>query len=58
MTARFYARRPPRGDDWRLLFSIGVIFFIWFLSSLRTRMLAAEGPAGRLAGRSRCAEQQ
>lgn len=30
------------------LWSLGVIFFIWFLGSLRVRLLAAEGPTGRL----------
>jgi hypothetical protein len=31
-----------------LLFSIGVIFFIWFLGSLRSHYLTAEGGTGRL----------
>jgi len=32
-----------------LLWSIGVLFFIWFLGSLRSHLLAAEGGDGRLA---------
>jgi hypothetical protein len=32
-----------------LLWSIGVLLFIWFLSSLRSHYLAAEGEPGRLA---------
>ena len=32
-----------------LLWSIGVLLFIWFLGSLRSHYLAAEGGAGRLA---------
>jgi hypothetical protein len=32
-----------------LLWSIGVVLFIWFLSSLRSHYLAAEGGIGRLA---------
>lgn len=31
-----------------MLWSLGVILFIWFLGSLRARLLALEGPAGRL----------
>ena len=31
-----------------LLWSIGILLFIWFLGSLRSRYLAAEGGAGRL----------
>ncbi len=31
-----------------LLWSIGIILFIWFLGSLRSRYMAAEGGAGRL----------
>jgi len=31
-----------------LLWSIGVVLFIWFLGSLRSHYLAAEGVAGRL----------
>jgi hypothetical protein len=31
-----------------LLWAIGIVLFIWFLGSLRSRYLAAEGGAGRL----------
>jgi hypothetical protein len=31
-----------------LLWSIGILFFIWFLGSLRSRYLVAEGGTGRL----------
>jgi hypothetical protein len=42
-----------RKDDTKILigsilFYIGCGFFLWLLGSLRTRMLAAEGPAGRV----------
>jgi hypothetical protein len=32
-----------------VIFAFGVVFFIWFLGSLRTTLIAAEGGVGRLS---------